>query len=69
MMVDYWTQFAKTGDPNVSSRPEWPALSADSPEYMVLGQSSGKAPVERTDKYDIFNRSLYKHIEQLKSLR
>jgi len=69
MMGDYWTQFAKTGNPNISHRPEWPSILPDSPEYMVLGETSGKSPVERAAKYDIFNRRLLRHIEHMKNLR
>jgi len=69
IMGDYWTQFAKTGNPNTSPRPEWPQLSADSPEYMVLKGSCGKAPVERFDKYELMNKRLLRQIEQLKALR
>jgi para-nitrobenzyl esterase len=35
-MVGYWTQFAKTGDPNSSSRPLWPAYSASTDEFQSL---------------------------------
>ncbi|MBI4767295.1 MAG: carboxylesterase family protein [Deltaproteobacteria bacterium] len=69
LMVDYWTQFAKTGDPNASNRPEWPAVSPDSPEYMVLGDKSGRSPIERKVKYDIFNKRLLRQIEQIKTFR
>lgn len=69
MMGDYWTQFAKTGDPNLSQRPEWPAVSSEAPEYMVLDHTSGKSPVERAAKYEIFNKRLLKHIEEIKSFR
>ncbi len=32
----YWTNFAKYGDPNGESVPEWPAFSDENPEVMYL---------------------------------
>ncbi|MDM0109861.1 carboxylesterase family protein [Variovorax sp. J22R24] len=29
MMVEYWTRFAATGDPNFAGVPIWPALGAE----------------------------------------
>lgn len=30
-MLDYWTQFMKTGDPNRSDLPEWQSCSKENP--------------------------------------
>jgi para-nitrobenzyl esterase len=35
-MVDYWTQFAKTGDPNSPGEPLWSAYSAIADEFQSL---------------------------------
>jgi para-nitrobenzyl esterase len=35
-MVSYWTQFAKTGDPNSSGEPLWSPYSASSDEFQSL---------------------------------
>ena len=35
-MQSYWRQFAKTGDPNVSGQPEWPAYDMDSDQNITL---------------------------------
>ncbi|MES1956367.1 Carboxylesterase [Salinisphaera hydrothermalis EPR70] len=40
-MVAYWTQFAKNGDPNGASVPQWPLLSSD--RYMSLNLPAPQA--------------------------
>ena len=38
-MLDYWTNFAKTGDPNGKDLTEWTPYTVDNPKTMVLGDS------------------------------
>ena len=38
-VMDYWVQFARTGDPNIPARPKWPAYSDDHPMVMELGDN------------------------------
>ncbi len=38
-MITYWTQFAKTGDPNVNGLPEWPAYETASDKHLELGDT------------------------------
>lgn len=42
-MQQYWTNFAKTGDPNGASLPKWPKFDAKGREYMEL-TNSGAVP-------------------------
>lgn len=38
-IVKYWTNFAKSGNPNGTGLPDWPAYSANKGEYIELGEN------------------------------
>jgi len=41
-ILDYWVQFARTGDPNLTGRPAWPIHSRQAPAIMELGNRVGE---------------------------
>jgi para-nitrobenzyl esterase len=43
-MQTYWTNFAKSGDPNGPGLPGWASWSADEEPYMVFSQSGDSVP-------------------------
>lgn len=48
----YWTNFAKTGNPNSSGLPEWPQYGArDSYSVMHIDAQAHSAPIENRDRY------------------
>jgi para-nitrobenzyl esterase len=54
LMGDYWTNFAKTGDPNGPGLPKWPIYSAQN-EYSVMHfMADSKArPDDRRGRYEL----------------
>ena len=44
-MRTYWTQFAKTGDPNISGVPRWPVYGSVEDACMNLGRTTSASSV------------------------
>jgi para-nitrobenzyl esterase len=52
-MMFYWTNFARSGDPNGGSLPKWPRYDKES-GYLVLhlGNTTQAAPDDRRSRYE-----------------
>jgi len=53
-MSTYWTNFAKTGNPNGNGLPAWPAYAPGRHVTMELGEHVGAIPVAEPAKVDFF---------------
>ena len=62
-MVSYWTNFAKTGNPNGERLPEWPATSPEGDVWMELGPSPKPIEGLRARKLDILEEALRQRID------
>jgi len=58
----YWTNFAKTGDPNGGDLPSWPQYSADTDQWMTFNPSIEVQTGIRADKLDIMERALVSRV-------
>jgi para-nitrobenzyl esterase len=56
-MVGFWTNFARTGDPNGPGLPTWPAWHEADP-WMVLGPKPGVETGVRAEKLDLLEAVL-----------
>ena len=56
LISSYWTNFAKTGDPNGPGLPRWPAYSSQGKyEVMHLSASPYSAPDEHRSRYEFLD--------------
>ena len=61
IMSSYWTNFAKTGDPNGPGLPKWPKTASDDKyQVMHLVEGDGTAPKAAPDsvrtRYELLDR-------------
>jgi len=60
LMASYWSNFAKTGDPNAPGLPNWPRYQASDYQVMRFRAISAAEPDDHRDRY--------KFLDQLRSL-
>jgi len=56
LMVRYWTNFAKQGDPNGTGVPTWPAYEAVEHTTLRLNPTPGPIPGAHREKLDLLER-------------
>jgi para-nitrobenzyl esterase len=61
IIMDYWVQFARTGDPNGSGRPLWVPFDVERNQYMEFGRVAAMADVSRTEKYELLEAFFDRH--------
>ncbi|MEM1390001.1 MAG: carboxylesterase family protein, partial [Pseudomonadota bacterium] len=57
-MATYWTNFARTGDPNSAGLVEWPLYDPASDLWMTFNPSIEIKSGVRSDKLDVMERAL-----------
>jgi para-nitrobenzyl esterase len=63
-MMSYWTNFAKTGDPNGPDLPSWPVYKAGGGgQVLELGKETAPRPEPNRERYEFFD-ALYRGVAQ-----
>jgi para-nitrobenzyl esterase len=65
LMGDYWTQFAKTGDPNRIGLAEWPRYDEKSEQCLELGNEVKARTIPHKRGYDLFERILKARLAEI----
>jgi para-nitrobenzyl esterase len=55
-MAAYWTNFAKTGDPNGPGLPRWPVFNAADPQGMIFRGKAEAGPLPDPRHFDVLDR-------------
>ena len=55
MISSYWINFARTGNPNGSGLPEWPAFSEEDQKVMVFDTAPGARPVPNVERLKVID--------------
>lgn len=67
IMIDYWTNFAKTGNPNNKNCPKWEAFENTNPKWMELDSNKVQMnPIDRDRIYQILNKRVLARFEKIK---
>jgi para-nitrobenzyl esterase len=65
IMMSYWTNFARTGNPNSVDLPEWPAYTPETDTWMELDYPVAPHRELRARKLDILEENLNKRIDMV----
>ncbi|HEU0049651.1 MAG TPA: carboxylesterase family protein, partial [Nitrososphaera sp.] len=56
MMRTYWTNFAKTGDPNGTALPKWPAYSDTNPQMLhIKAENTKEGPLVNQNGLEVLD--------------
>lgn len=64
LMADYWTNFAKHGDPNGEDLPEWPAYTIENDVWMDLAVEPKLLPAFRSQDMDFWETRFLEYLLQ-----
>jgi para-nitrobenzyl esterase len=64
-MMQYWVNFATSGDPNGAGLPEWKAYDSNADQVMEFGSHVGMSPVARSKAYDVVMKGIDRHLDKV----
>jgi para-nitrobenzyl esterase len=67
LIGDYWTQFARTGDPNRTGLPRWQPYDSKSEPCLEIGATTKSGPTPHRDGYAVFDSILKARFREIAS--
>jgi len=61
-MMQYWVNFATSGDPNGDGLPNWGSYNSNADQWMELGDNVGMTAVSKRDKYEVIMSGIDRQI-------
>jgi para-nitrobenzyl esterase len=65
LLTGYWTQFAKTGDPNGPGLPRWPVYDPGQDLLLEIGHEVMLRPTPHADRFPLFEHSLKARLDAI----
>jgi carboxylesterase type B len=56
IMLTYWTNFSKIGNPNGEDIPDWDTMKSKQDTWHLLGPKIGQENISRMDIYNLLRR-------------
>jgi para-nitrobenzyl esterase len=67
LIGDYWTRFAKSGDPNRTGLPHWEPYDPKSEQCLEIGATVKSRPTPHRDGYAVFDGILKARLQEIAS--
>ena len=64
-MMQFWVNFATSGDPNGDGLPRWESFDSNADQLMELGTHVGMSPVSRARKYDVVMKGIDRQLAMI----
>ncbi len=65
--MDFWVNFASSGNPNGDGLPEWKQFNSNADEMMELGSKVGMTGVERVEKYNVVMKAIDRQLAAIET--
>jgi len=63
-MMQYWVNFASTGNPNGDGLPRWESYNSNADQWMEFGDDVSMTTVSKREKYELVMSGIDRQLAQ-----